>query len=171
MSEYTPPPGRTFKERWPDEVAETAWLAGPWIPLVVGGLAGMLTLPVTLAMVLDPWFPWSLIVLLGLVAVATAGVLRTRGRPQRLVGRIWRVLTWAVLATVLGYAIAFVGMAICEPGICRVGTGPSRSSLLVAGTAGFAASILGSMAIAWWVDRTGKRLVARTRATDGVGMR
>ncbi len=166
----TRPPGKTFEERWPDEVAETAGLAGPWIPLVLGGAAGLIGLPILLATAVDGSLPWSAIVLVGLIALATAGYLSTRGSQQRLVGRLWRIVTWAGLVTLLGYLVAMAGLGICGATGCRPGFGldPSRP---LAGALAFTASILGSMAIAWFVDRTGQRLVARTRASDAAGMR
>lgn len=166
----TRPPGKTFAERWPDEVAETSWLAGPWIPLVLGGAGGLIGLPVLLATAVDRALPWSAIIVVGLIALATAGLVGTRGRAQRLVGRSWRIVTWVGLVTLLGCGIALAGLAICGPTGCGPGFGldPTRP---LAGALSFGASILGSMAIAWWVDRTGRRLVARTRASDAAGMR
>ena len=155
MSE-TRPPGDTFEQRWPDEVAETQWLAGPWIPIVFGGLAGFFGLPMILAAVVLGWWP-SLAVMAGLLGLATLGLTRTHGGPQRWSGRLWRVMAWSLLAAVLGIALGALSSLLCAGEVCP----PGRSILVnkpVASLVVFGLTIAGSMGIAVVVDRTARRL-------------
>ena len=165
MSGYTAPPGDTFEERWPDEAAERSWLAAPWLPIVLGGFAGLLGAPAVPAgavrgVVADrpgSSGPWS-------SACSTLGLLRTSGRPSRILGRLWRITAFVALSLGLGFAMWLVSLVVCDQGRCAVSLSFDPARFAVSAMM-FAAAVLGSILIAMWVDRAGKALAARARAT------
>src|SRR5688572_32240514 len=111
MSRYTPPPGDTFDERWPDEAAESRWLAGPWLPIILGGFAGLFGAPLLLLSLFGAWSPVSWIVGAAVLGLLTFGVLRTSDTPARLLGRLWRIAAFVALSLALGFAMWLVGSA------------------------------------------------------------
>ena len=164
MSRYTAPPGDTFEERWPDEAAETRWLAAPWLPIILGGFAGLFGAPLFLLSLFGTWSPVSWIVGAAVFGLLTLGVLRMSGRPARIVGRLWRLAAFVALSLVLGFAMWLVGTALCETATCSLTVGPDAGRFAVSAML-FAAAVLGSILIALWVDRAGRALAARARAT------
>ena len=48
MSPRFRPPGKTFKERWPHEVEETRYFASTSYAVVVGGVLGVLLVPLAI---------------------------------------------------------------------------------------------------------------------------
>lgn len=156
MSRYTPPPGDTFEERWPDEAAEREWLAGPWIPIVVGGVAGLFGVPLMLAALVRGQTVGTLAVLFVVLGLATLGMAWTGGGLRRWSGRVWRLVAWSILAAGLGFLLGIAADGLCQD-LCE----PGRSSMAdrpVATVVVFGGSVLGSIAIAIGVVRAARRL-------------
>jgi hypothetical protein len=163
MSRETAPPGDTFEERWPHDAAEAEWLAGPWIPVVLGGFAGILGAPMIALAILAAKWPNVLLVVLALVGLLTVGLLRTRGRTQRRIGRLWRCFVWLVGAALFGILLSYLSLWLCVGDICSpMGVDLQRPviSALV-----FGLSVAGSIGLAVVVDRWGRALSARGHAT------
>jgi hypothetical protein len=156
MTRYTPPPGETFDERWPDEAAEREWLAGPWVPVVLGGFGGLFGVPLMLAALVRGQTVGTLAVLFIVLGLATLGMVRGRGGARRLSGRVWKLVAWSILAAVLGLLLGIVADTLCQD-LCA--PGPIRYfDRPVATVAVFGGSVLGSIAIAIGVDRAARRL-------------
>ena len=166
MSGQTSPPGDTFEERWPDDVAEANWLAAPWTPIVLGGLAGLFGAPVLLVSLALRWFPMSVIVWLGLLVLLTLAVRASSGRSQRGLGRLWRLVAWLGAVAVLGYLIGLATIVLCGGASCSP-TFPMDDGQPVAAVVVFALSVGGSIVAAMGVVRLGRRLAAGpAEATD-----
>ena len=156
MTRYTAPPGETFEERWPDEAAEREWLAGPWVPVVLGGFGGLFGVPLMLAALVRGSTVGTLAVLLAALALATLGMVRGRGVTRRLSGRLCRLVAWSILAAGLGFLLGIVADALCQDACA-----PGPFGYLdrpIATVAVFGGSVLGSIAIAIGVDRAARRL-------------
>ena len=163
MSRETAPPGDTFEERWPHDAAEAEWLAGSWIPVVLGGLAGILGAPMIALAILAANWPIVLLVVLALVGLLTVGLLRTHGRTQRRLGRLWRFFVWLVGAALLGVVLSYLSLSLCVGDICHpFGVDLQRP---VISAIVFGLSVAGSIGLAILVDRQGRVLAARGRAT------
>jgi hypothetical protein len=163
VSPETAPPGDTFEERWPHDAAEAEWLAGPWIPIVLGGLAGIVGGPMIALAILAADWPIVLLVVLALVGLLTMGLLRTRGRTQRRIGRLWRFFVWLVGAALVGIVLSYFSLSLCVGDICHpFGFNLQRP---VIGAIVFGLSVFGSIGLAILVDRAGKTLSTRGRAT------
>ena len=155
MPGYTAPPGETFEERWPDEAAERQWLAGPWVPVVLGGFAGLVGVPLMLAALVRGQTVGTLAILFILLGIATLGMVRGRGGVSKLSGRVWRLIAWSILAAGLGFLLGVVTDGLCqacEPGPFLAMDRPVASVVV------FGGSVLGSIAIAIGVDRAARRL-------------
>jgi hypothetical protein len=161
MTRETAPPGETFEERWPDDAAEIAWMAAPWIPVVLGATAGVLGVPIVLSALAAAWAPLSIVILAVLFGGATLGLVRARGALQRWSGRAWRVVTWVILAVGLGILIGVLTTLVCAGEDCSmsVRVDPERP---IATIVVFGSSFLGSIGLAIVVDRAARRL-ARMR--------
>ena len=164
MSGYTAPPGDTFEERWPDEAAERNWLSGPWLPIVLGGFAGLFGAPLYLLALFGTWSPVSWVIGAMVLGLLTLGVLRTSGRPSRILGRLWRIAAFVALSLGLGLVMWLVNLVVCDQGRCGGSFSLDQTRFAVSAMM-FAAAVLGSILIAMWVDRAGKHLAARARAT------
>jgi hypothetical protein len=143
MAPETAPPGKTFKERWPDDAAESSYLAGPWVLLIVGGLLGVLAIPLLLARALLA-APLPYIAIFGLFVVVTIALQRATGKQRSRLARLWKFGAWFFAAAALGMAIDLVAPVICNDA-CKQAlrdnpTGPTPSTLtyllLVVGTVG-----------------------------------
>jgi hypothetical protein len=159
MSGQTSPPGRTFEERWPDDVAQANYLATPWVPIALGGLAGLFALPIVIA----GWATaLSIGTVLGLALVFTLLTLvtaRTSGALQTWLLRLWRLVAWIGLATVVGLGSIVLTSVACDETSCsigrQIGERPIPSVLV------FALTVAGSVLAAVAVDRTSRRLTVR----------
>ena len=164
MSRETAPPGDTFEERWPDDAADREWLAGPWIPVVLGGLAGIIGAPMIALAVLAANWPVNTLVVLVLTGLLTVGVLRTEGRTQRRIGRLWRFFAWLIAVAILGIGLSYLTLALCDGDACaqlfRVG-----AQRWIVGAIVFGLGVFGSIGLAIVVDRMGTGLSMRGRAT------
>ena len=159
MSGQTSPPGKTFNERWPDDVATANYLAGPWVPVALGGLAGIIGAPLLLGAWLgSSWLPW--IVFGSALVVLTLLVPRARGGMRMWMLRGWRLAAWTLLAGLLGIVGLLLTGRLCVSEACIGGAGltPDR---LVPGIVVFAVSVLGSTLAAIAVDRAARRFPVR----------
>ncbi len=113
MAPETAPPGKTFEERWPDDAAESKYLAGPWFLFVLAGLLGVLAVPLLIAraIVAAPLLFVAIGVLFILVTVALA---RASGKRRSRLTRLWKVAAWFLAAAGLGIAIDLLGPVLCD---------------------------------------------------------
>ena len=160
MSPRFRPAGRTFKERWPHEAEETRYLAATSYAVVVGGVLGVLTVPIWL---LDgfsafPLVPAGIVALLVLIPMM---MTRAPATARRWFALAWKIGAWIIGATVLGLVVDTVTTAMCDDA-CRANVAPGTrpSGLLLA----YALLVIGSIGVATLVDRAGNELRRRTRA-------
>ena len=142
MAPHGKPPGKTFNERWPDEVADSNYLAGPWFLFILAGLLGFLGVPLILGRgVLIA--PLLFVGIFALFMVVTIALNRATGRRRRLLARAWKVGAWIFAAAALGLAIDLVSRSLCDDA-CRAAAleDPMRSPpalltylMLIGGTA------------------------------------
>jgi hypothetical protein len=165
MSGQTSPPGDSFAERWPDDAAEREYLAGPWIPVVLGGAGGLFGVPLILAG-LTTSLLIPMVLVLGATLLATTLLVRRSawagGRGQ-MARRVWKIAAWLALMTVLGVVVVWLVDAVCPAsGACiteRLGLERNVAQLVtVVGLVG--GSILGAIE----VDRIARRLGGPRRA-------
>jgi hypothetical protein len=169
MGGPTSPPGRTFRERWPHDAATADWLARPFVPIVLGGVAGLLAAPVWLFSVTLSQ-PVVTIVVLAIAVITSILLDRSAGRPRAIVARGWRVSIWWLLMVALGWLLSLVGVAVCTGDLCT-DTGTSDASWVGAALPIFVLTVAGSTLGAVAIDRLGMRLARRRSAGTGVGMR
>ena len=156
MTRETAPPGKTFEERWPDDAAEREWLAGPWVPVILGGFGGLIGLPMLLASLVVAGGLPAVIVVAVTLGLATLLLIRTGGGMQRAVGRLWRLVAWLALAAALGLLLGLVTAALCDATCAPAGWRDYDSPVVMVVV--FGGSVLGSIAIAIGVDRAARRL-------------
>lgn len=164
MAPDTSPPGKSFAERWPHDASEREYLAAPWLPIVLGGMAGLFAVPALLAQLFITVPVPVLVLIFANVALTTLAIGRAEGRPSRWLVRLWKVWVWVAAAIVLGLAVSFIGVALCDGTACA-GEGRTSTGRAIAMAVTFAASIGGALAITLLVERAARRLVARGRAS------
>lgn len=153
------PRGKTFKERWPQEVEETRFLAATTTAPVAGGLLGLFGVPLIV------WgqvasAPILFAILLGIFGLITLAIPRVPAGVRRWLTLAWKVTGWTIAAGVVGLVVESIAGAMCDDR-CRLALGPGKGApgmlltyiLLVAGSIG--AAIL--------VDRYGNELRRRAR--------
>ena len=165
MSGQSSPPGSTFEERWPHDAAEVGYMAGSWIPIVLGGLAGLFGVPLVAARLLTTWSFVAVLVLAAIAVLFTFAVLRSRGTFQVGLARAWRVVVWFGVTAVSGLVLLIVAGALCGAATC---TDVARFDMarLMPSMVVFALSVAGSAWLAVAVDRAARRLAARGRAAS-----
>ena len=163
MTRETAPPGKTFKERWPRDASEREYLAAPFVPIVLGGLAGLLAVPALLAQLfLAATVPVAIVVALA-IAGSTLVIARGTARPGRWIVRIWKLGAWIAAAIALGLVVTAVGAVLCEGSSCAAG-GRYAVERAIPMAVTFALSVGGALAITIAVERGARTLVARSRA-------
>jgi hypothetical protein len=159
LSRQTSPPGKSFNERWPDDVATANYLARPWVPIALGGCAGIAGLPLVAAAFLL-WSWTNLLTVVAAFGLLTFLASRTRGSLRVWILRLWRLTGWLLLAGLVGYIALVLAGALCGTAICGAGTGatPERvgPSVVV-----FVVILVGSVFAAVAVDRAARRLPMR----------
>jgi hypothetical protein len=163
MSRETKPPGRTFEERWPHDAAEADYLAGPWVPIALGGLAGLFGLPLVLGAILVTAPLPYLGIVGGALALSTYAVLGWTGRGQRRVARLWRLSAWLLMAAVAGLLLAILVDALCSDVACREAS-PLEGPRAIATVITTIAVIGTSVGLAVFVDTAVRRIIASRRA-------
>ena len=128
------PPGKTFKERWPQEAEETRYFASTTYAVVLGGVLGVLLVPVTIA------------------------ISRVPGTGRRWLALAWKVGVWVLAAGALGLVVESMASAMCDEA-CRTAL-PNTPTwpLLIT----YAVLVVGSIGIAILADRGGNALRRRT---------
>jgi FtsH-binding integral membrane protein len=138
------PPGRTLKERWPQEAEERRYFAATTYAVVVGGLLGLLTVPFWISALLSG-APWLVVVLLAALIAIAVTISRANAASARWLALAWKVGAWVVGAAALGLVLEAIGLAICNE-TCRGSLAAARGTVpllliyavLVAGSAGIA---------------------------------
>ncbi len=165
MSPLFRPAGKTFKERWPHEVEETRYLAATSYAVVLGGLLGVLTVPIWL---LDGFSAFPLVAgtVVGLLVLIPALMTRAPTSAQRWLALAWKIGAWVVGAAALGLVVDTVTLGMCDDA-CRASVAPrSRpSGLLLA----YALLVAGSIGVALLADRAGNEIRRRTRRAAATG--
>ncbi len=144
MSPRFRPPGRTFKERWPQEAEETRYFAATTYAVVVGGVLGVVLVPVLIWEVFSR-DPAAIVVPLGLLVVVTFAIGLVGSAPRRWLTLVWKISAWILGAAAVGLAFESVTFAICD-GSCISAAAPGRtpSGLLIV----YALQVVGSVGVA-----------------------
>jgi hypothetical protein len=138
------PPGRTLKERWPQEAEERRYFAATTYAVVVGGVLGVLTVPFTISALLAEAPVVVAVLMAALIAIAGT-ISRATATGARWLALAWKVGAWVVGAAALGLVLEAVGLAMCNE-TCRGSLAAARGTVpllliyavLVAGSAGIA---------------------------------
>lgn len=156
MKQRFRPPGKTFNERWPQEAEETRYFASTSYAVAVGGVLGVLLVPLAVwqAVSASPLAAGG--VVLGLLGVtATLRGVATPGR--RWLALIWKGGAWLLGAALLGLAVESIAVALCANG-CGTAASVRRASPLLT----YLPLVAGSVVIAYLADRAGNALRRRT---------
>jgi hypothetical protein len=117
----TAPPGRSYKERWPDDARSAEWMLGSSATWVLGSLAGVFALPPLLGMTFAayPLVP----VVIAVAAVAAVPLGRRSGRAGTLGRGIFRLGLFLVIVGLAGIALSLLASGLlslaCGPEACR----------------------------------------------------
>jgi hypothetical protein len=138
------PPGRTLKERWPQEAEERRYFAATTYAVIVGGILGLLTVPFTISALLSG-APAVAAVLIAALLVIALTISRANATGARWLALAWKIGAWVVGAAALGVVVEAVGLAMCNE-TCRGSLAAARGTVplllmyavLVAGSAGIA---------------------------------
>jgi len=155
------PPGRTLKERWPQEAEERRYFAATTYAVVVGGILGVLTVPFTVSAVLTDLPAVAAVLIAGLIAIMVT-ISRANATGARWLALAWKIGAWVVGAAVLGVVLEAVGLAMCNE-TCRGSLAAARGTvplLLI-----YAALVVGSAGIAIVADQCGNALRRRAPRT------
>jgi hypothetical protein len=138
------PPGRTLKERWPQEAEERRYFAATTYAVVVGGILGLLTVPFTISGLLSEAPAAAAVLIAALLAIAVT-ISRANATGARWLALAWKIGAWVVGAAALGLVVEAAGLTMCNES-CRASLGAARGTIpllliyavLVAGSAGIA---------------------------------
>lgn len=125
----TAPPGRSYKERWPDAARSADWLSGSTATFVLGSVAGVLGLPPFLGMVFAayPLIP----VVIAVLAIAAIPLGRRSGRAGTLGRGIFRLGLFLVIVGLAGMALSLLAAGllplVCGAEACRDSFSGSRA--------------------------------------------
>ena len=157
MSPRFRPPGKTFKERWPQEAEETRYFAATSYAVVVGGVLGLLAVPLTIWAEISA-APIAFVILLGIVALIAVAIPRAPAVARRWLALGWKVGAWVLAAAGVGLLVESFALAMCDES-CRAALGPGKgaSGMLFV----YAVLVAGSAGIAIAVDRFGNSLRRR----------
>lgn len=162
MSPRFRPPGKTFKERWPQEVEETRYFASTSYAVVVGGVLGVLLVPLAMWEAASA-APLAVVgIVLGLLGV-TATLLGANTPGRRWLALIWKSGAWLLGAAVLGLTVESIAMAFCGD-LCGSAAAVRRPSPILT----YLPLVAGSIGIAYLADRAGNALRRRTPRTSSV---
>ena len=151
------PPGRTLKERWPQEAEERRYFAATTYAVVVGGILGLLTVPFTVSSVLADAPAVAALLVAALLAIALT-ISRANATGARWLALAWKIAAWVVGAAALGLILEAVGLAMCNE-TCRGSLAAARGTvplLLI-----YAVLVVGSAGIAILADQWGNALRRR----------
>ncbi len=160
MSPRFRPPGRTFKERWPQEAEETRYFAATTYAVVVGGVLGVLLVPVGIWSVFSR-DPLAFVIILGLLVMVTFAIGLVGAAPRRWLTLAWKIGAWVLGAAAVGLTFESIAFAICGEA-CLASNPPSRPppGMMIA----YALQVAGSVGVAILADRRGNAL--RRRASS-----
>lgn len=157
MSPRFRPPGKTFKERWPHEAEETRYFAATMYAVVVGGVLGVLMVPVVIWEVLSGT-PLAFAIVVGLLGVVTMSIGLLGGAGRRWLTLAWKIGAWVVGAAAVGLAFESVVIAICGEA-CLASNPRSRPPLGI--MIAWALQVVSSVGVASLADRWGNALRRR----------
>ena len=160
MSPRFRPPGKTFKERWPQEAEETRYFAATTYAVVVGGALGAILVPFGIChtFIAVPILGPGIAVLLALVTIA---LTRMTVPGRRWLALAWKIGAWVLAAGALGFAVEGLIDAMCDEA-CRLAMAEGRSRSPVILT--YAILVAGSAGLAILADRGGNALRRRAPA-------
>jgi hypothetical protein len=138
------PPGRTLKERWPQDAEERRYFAATTYAVVVGGILGLLTVPFKISGLLSE-APAAVAVLIAALLAIAVTISRANATGARWLALAWKIGAWVVGAAALGLVVEAAGLAMCNEA-CRGSLAAARGTVpllliygvLVAGSAGIA---------------------------------
>ena len=157
MSPRFRPPGRTLKERWPEDAEERRYFAATSYAVVVGGILGILTVPFTISALLSDAPVVAAILIAALLAIAVT-ISRANATGARWLALAWKMGAWVIGAAALGLVVEAAGLAMCNE-TCRGSLGAARHTvplLLI-----YAVLVAGSAGIAILADQLGNALRRR----------
>ncbi len=157
MSPRFRPPGKTFKERWPQEAEETRYLAATSYAVVLGGLAGLIMVP----LMVSSWFftlPLLVAIVVALVVGLTVVMPRASAGARRWLSLAWKIGAWVLAAGALGFVIEAIALGMCGDA-CRTVIEANRRPAPLG--IPYALMVAGAIGIAIVVDRAGNALRRR----------
>ena len=157
MSPRFRPPGRTLKERWPEDAEERRYFAATSYAVVVGGILGILTVPFTISALLSDAPVVAAILIAALLAIALT-ISRANATGARWLALAWKIGAWVVGAAVLGLIVEAVGLAMCNE-TCQRPLAAARGTVPLLLT--YAVLVAGSAGIAILADQWGNALRRR----------
>ena len=157
MSPRFRPPGRTLKERWPQDAEERRYFAATTYAVVVGGILGILTVPFTISALLSESPAVAAVLVAALVAIAVT-ISRANATGARWLALAWKIGAWVVGAAALGLIVEAVGLAMCNE-TCRGSLSAARHTVPLLLT--YAVLVAGSAGIAILADQWGNALRGR----------
>jgi hypothetical protein len=156
MSPRSRPPGKTFKERWPQDAEETRYFAATSYAVVLGGVLGVLTVPFTIGAALSG-APAVGGIIIGALVVIAVSISRATATGARWLALAWKIGAWLLGAAALGLVVESAAGAMCDQ-TCRGSLAEARETvpLLM-----YAVLVAGSAGIAILADRWGNALRGR----------
>jgi hypothetical protein len=151
------PPGRTLKERWPQDAEERRYFAATSYAVLVGGILGVLTIPFTISALVSDAPVVAAVLIAALLAIAVT-ISRANETGARWLALAWKIGAWVVGAAVLGLLVEAVGLAMCNE-TCRGSLAEAKRTLPLLLT--YALLVAGSAGIAILADRWGNALRGR----------
>ena len=125
----TAPPGRSYKERWPDAARSADWLSGSTATFLLGSLAGLFGLPLLLGMTFADYPLVPAVVAAAAVAAIPLG--RRSGRAGTLGRGIFRLGLFLVIVGLAGMALSLLAAGLlsltCTTDACRDSFSGGRS--------------------------------------------
>jgi hypothetical protein len=125
MSPRSRPPGKTFKERWPQDAEETRYFAATSYAVVLGGVLGVLTVPFTIGAALSG-APAVGGIIIGALVVIAVSISRATATGARWLALAWKIGAWLLGAAALGLVVESAAGAMCDQtcrGVARRGKG------------------------------------------------
>lgn len=151
------PPGKTLKERWPQDAEETRYFAATSYAVVLGGILGALTIPFTIQAALSAVPAVAGIMIAALVAIMIA-ISRATATGARWLALTWKVGVWVLGAAALGLLVESAALAMCDEA-CRGSLAEAKRTMPL--LLMYAVLVVGSVGIAILADRWGNALRRR----------
>jgi hypothetical protein len=151
------PPGKTLKERWPHEAEDRRYFAATSYAVVVGGLLGVLTVPLIIWQELTAAPPQAFTLAVGLMLALGIAIPYVPEPARRWLTLVWKVGAWAAGAALVAALVETTVAALCDEACQAIPAGMQRPPVLIA----YVVLVAGSIVAAIFADRTGNDLRRR----------